>query len=487
MYHDPIRANIPLIPVPKKALVYDGEKIVAPLSISTKHEAWKKYINIFKDYFRKINEIEPTESCGGIELCYDITVKSPGYVFDSTEKIKISASDDEGILYGLATALQLLNVEDNKLTAAKIRIEDYPDKDYRGLMVDLANRWHPLRTIFRYIDACFYFKIKYLHLHFIDNRSYTLPSKAFPEISTKDRHYTFDEIVQIRKYAAERNITLIPELEAPGHARSLVNAYPEVFGNKMKENSSAVIITENGSVIDCGDLICAGNPAAMDAIKTLIAEISEMFPETPYIHIGGDEANIKAWNDCEHCVKYMHENGIEDEYELYSDFIGKVAQSVLDNGKIPIVWEGFPKKGSERVPKETIVIAWESHYHLVTDLLEAGFKIINCTWQPLYIVNSLNERWNPYDILAWNVYNWQHWWEESEATLNPIIVPATDQVLGAQIASWGLTYEQDINFVMENISALSERTWSVHRECSNQEFSKKLAPNLRKLAQIIIE
>jgi len=487
MYHDPIRASIPLIPVPKKVQVYDGEKTAVSLSINTKRDAWKRYINVFKDYFRKINDIEPTESYGGIELCYDVTIKAPGYVFDSTNGIKISASDDEGILYGLATALQLLSVEGDKLTGSKIRIEDYPDKDYRGLMVDLANRWHPLRTILKYIDACFFFKIKYLHLHFIDSKSYTLPSEAFPEISTKGRHYTFDEISQIRKYAAERNITLIPELEAPGHARSLVKAYPEVFGNKMIGNSDAVITTENGDVIDSGDLICAGNPAAMDAIRILIAEISEMFPETPYIHIGGDEANIKAWNDCEHCVKYMKDNNIEDEYELYSDFVGRVAQSVLDHGKIPIVWEGFPKKGSERVPKETIVIAWESHYQLVTDLLEAGFKVINCTWQPLYIVNSLNLRWNPYDILAWNVYNWQHWWEESEAKLNPITVPTTDQVLGAQICSWGLTYEQDINFVMENISALSERTWSVRRECSDEEFHKKLGPNLRKLSLMLIE
>ena len=89
--------------------------------------------------------------------------------------------------------------------------------------------------------------------------------------------------------------------------------------------------------------------------------------------------------------------------------------------------------------------------------------------------------------MAWNVYNWQHWWEHSEAKLNPITVQATDQVLGAQICSWGLTYEQDINFVMENISALSERTWSVHRECNDAEFHGKMTSALKKLALIIAE
>ncbi len=479
--------NIPLIPVAKSAKVYDDVKVLASCAICTKHEAWNGYIDVFKDYFKKINDVEPASACGGIELVYDISVKSPGYVFDTTCGIKISASDDEGILYGLATALQLISVDSGKLSVQKLRIDDYPDKDYRGLMVDLARLWHPIHTIFRYIDVCFYYKIKYLHLHFIDDQIYSLPSRIFPNISTKGKCYTFEEIEAIRKYAAERNVILVPEVEAPGHARSLISAYPEVFGNNFKDGCKTTIVTESGSVIDSGNIICAGNPKAMEGVAALMKEVIEMFPESPYIHIGGDEANIGAWNECEDCVQYMKDNNIEDEYELYSDFIGRVAQCILDNGKVPIVWEGFPVKGAERVPKETIVIAWESHYHMAYELLDEGFNIINCSWQPLYIVPGAGLRWNPYDIMAWNVYNWQHWWPNSVALLNPINVAPTDAVLGGQLCSWECTYEQEINFIMENLAAVSERTWTVTRLCNDDEFKKKLRQILYKLALIVIE
>lgn len=487
MFHDPILANIPLIPTPKKVRIYDDTITLANLSIHTNHCPWKKHISIFQDYFRRINDTVPIESCGGIELYFDSSIKASGYVFDSTNGIRISASDEEGILYGLATALQLIKVENSRLSAPKFHIEDYPDKEYRGLMVDLARLWHPMHTIFRYIDICFYFKVKYLHLHFIDDQIYSLPSKHFPNISTKGKSYTFEEIETVRKYAAERNIILVPEVEVPGHARSLISAYPEVFGNNFTADCNTTIITESGSVIDRGNIICAGNPKAMEGVTALIKEVIEMFPESPYIHIGGDEANIKAWNMCADCVQYMKNNNIEDEYELYSDFIGRVAQVVLDNGKVPIVWEGFPVKGTERVPKETIVIAWESHYHMVYDLLKEGFKVINCSWQPLYIVPNTKLRWNPSDILAWNVYNWQHWWPNSEARLNPINVAPTDAVLGGQLCSWECSYEQEVNFIMENLAAVSERTWTVRRECDDAEFQKKLGAILHKLALILIE
>ncbi len=228
-------------------------------------------------------------------------------------------------------------------------------------------------------------------------------------------------------------------------------------------------------------LICAGKESAMCAIYTLLQEICEMFPNSPFIHIGGDEADIKLWNECSVCREYMKQKNIGDEYELYSEFIARVAKLVLQLGKTPIVWEGFPKQGEKMIPRETIVMAWESHYHMPYDLIDEGFKIINCSWQPLYIVNSLEQRWNPLDIMRWNVYNWQHWWSESEAYLNPVNIAPTENVLGAQLCAWESTYEQEINFIMENLAALSERTWNVKRVCCDDEFKTKH----KKLMQIV--
>lgn len=96
-----------------------------------------------------------------------------------------------------------------------------------------------------------------------------------------------------------------------------------------------------------------------EGVKTLIREICELFPEAPYLHIGGDEANIALWNQCADCRAYIEKNGIDDVYGLYSDYVARIAAYVLSLGKTPIVWEGFPESGSEKIPKETVVISRE--------------------------------------------------------------------------------------------------------------------------------
>lgn len=473
-----------IIPTPKKSEILE-ETVSVPLCISTEVPEWQSYVDTFCYGISQMFDVTPEKKEGGITLVKDTSLAPKSYVFDSKNGITLKSSDDEGILYAIATALQSVTANENYFTCPEAIIEDYPEKDFRCIMIDLSREWHPAKTIYKYIDVCFMLKIKYLHLHFIDDQRYTLPSKAFPLISSK-QHYTFEDIESFNAYAKTRGVIIIPEFEAPGHAGSLNKSYPEVFANNIDNASDVSITTEEGLTIKADKIVCAGKQATMDAIKELLLEICEMFPDTPYIHIGGDEANIKAWKFCPDCLEYMKQNNIEDEYELYSDFIGRVAQMVLDMGRTPIVWEGFPKKGTERVPKETIVIAWESHYQLVTDLLEAGFKVINATWQPLYIVDSLTRRWGAIDIMNWSVYNWQHWWPHSYARLNPINVQPTDQVLGAQICAWNQTYEMEINMVMENTMALSERLWTVKRLWDDDEFKlryKKLCCPLGRFIQ----
>lgn len=150
-----------------------------------------------------------------------------------------------------------------------------------------------------------------------------------------------------------------------------------------------------------------------------------------------------------------------------------------------MVWEGFPEKGAERVPKETIVVVFESLYHLPDKLIEEEFRVINASWQLLYVVPGVNRRWNAFDILKWNVYNWQNCFVTSEAFLNPITVAPTEQMLGSMLCAWELTFEREILLVMENLAAMSERSWTVRRVCSDEEFLPKLQALLAKAERII--
>jgi hypothetical protein len=119
------------------------------------------------------------------------------------------------------------------------------------------------------------------------------------------------------------------------------------------------------------------------------------------------------------------------------------------------------------------------------ELLENGFKIINASWQPTYLVSSLSKRWGPEDLLNWNVYNWQHWWPNSEARLNPINLEPTEDVIGATMCSWGLTYEQHISRLLENFPAFAERTWTTKRLLDYDQYRKVFNEILRKGAWLV--
>ena len=473
-----------IIPTPQKVEQYEGTITVPYTVYSTDFPAQCEVLaTAFEKIFRKPLAVAE----GGILLKKDPSLPAEGYRIESDEDITLYAADERGILHACATLLMAAEAKD-ALTMERATIEDAPEKNYRALMIDLARQWHPADTILRYIDICFILKLNYLQLHFIDDQSYTLPSKAFPRLTDGYRHYSYEEIAEMNAYAAARGITLIPEFEVPGHAMALNAAYPGIFSNDL-EGEDGVSYTESGEKVTGKNIICAGNPDTMEAIKTLLAEICDLFPATPYIHIGGDEANIKTWNYCSRCKRYMKEKGIEDEYELYSEFVGRVAGAVLELGRTPIVWEGFPPKGVHHVPKETIVCAWESHYHLAPDLLKAGFKIINGSWQPLYIVPSTNHRWGVSEILGWNVHQWQHWWPHSPARLNPINIAPTDQVLGGQYSVWECTYEQEISRVVENLPAFAERVWRVERLLDDEEFLHRnhYLPTVRRIFMLIQE
>ena len=461
---------IKLIPCPKQYEIRDEAWHTAPYGIYTAEPAWERHATMFAEMYARIAGTAPVVGVrGGVELVYNASVPSGQYRLESADAMVITASDAEGVLYGLSSAMKLLRTENGAFSMQDVSICDFAIKDYRAFMVDLSRCWHPFSKLLKFVDLCFLYKVKYLNLHFVDDVFYTLPSRAFPDLPSKGRHYTFEQIEELRRYAADRGVVLVPEIECPGHAFPISSKYPAVFANRPEGKVDAYY-NEQGVEYDANSLLCAGSSAATKGIETLLCEVAQLFPESPYINIGGDEVNATLWEKCPVCRAYMEQNGIEDAQELYGEYIGRVCRMVLSLGKTPIVWEGFPQKGTHHVPRETIVIAWESHYQLAPDLLDAGFSIINASWQPLYIVTSLSRRWSPADILNWNVYNWQHWWPKSYATEHPINVAPTDRVLGGMLCAWCTTYEMEISRVLENLPALAERTWADAPARSHDEY-----------------
>lgn len=459
-----------ILPQEKKCTFGEG-RVTIKMAAHTEYKEWENALSLLRECFYKINGIELELGKGGFELILDESLAENAYKIDVDEDgMRIYASADEGMNYAIASALMLAVYERGEFTIQKVSIEDWPDKDYRCLMVNGGSTFITPAWIYKYIDVCFILKIKYLHAHFMDNGVYSLPSKAFPKLAVPGKSYTFEDIEGFRKYANDRGVIIVPEIELPGHAKIIIAAYPEIFANKLDEKIE-FYRPELGETEDGREVICAGSSEANDAVETLVAEMCEMFPESPYIHIGGDEANHYAWKACKCCKQYIKEKGLADENELYSEFIGRMARMVLKRGKTPIIWEGFPPQSAHHVPKEAIVVAWESLYNKAYELLDSGFKIINGSWKPLYIVNRISTRWNPYDIMNWNMYRWENYFELSEATLNPVQVTPTDRVLGAQISNWSAYPAHDMGFTIENLAALAERTWNEKRRYTDEQFT----------------
>lgn len=453
------------VPVPKVYSIIDEDGVRIKSALYSHVEKWNVYADVFADMYKKAHGIDLAREKGGIDLFEDTSLAGGAYRIEAEGKVCVYASDDEGILYGLASVLQLPYSDG---TVAKLKIEDYADKDHRALMIDLAREWHTFDKLLKYVDVCFISKIKYLQLHFADTQRYTLPSKAFPKLSTEGESYSFEQIEILNNYAKNRGVILIPEYEGPGHAKHFNTSYPEVFSDK---DDMGVEIEKFECIDDT--LICAGSETAFEANKTLIKEIADMFPNSPYIHIGGDEANFKRWNNCSLCRKYMKENGISDVRELYCDYIARLTEYILTLGRTPMVWEGFPKNGTDRIPKETIVVAWDASYQTPDELIESGFNIVNACWKPLYIVPGSHPKfraWGINEIYDWNVYNWQNIFESSKATLNPIDIPPTDKMLGSMLCAWEGNYESEITRVVECLTTMSERVWNINRRFDRMGF-----------------
>lgn len=474
-----------IVPKPKQ---YSENGRISILPEITADETLLFCVKAFSRIVKKLYGIYLNQGDNGIKLCCKADLPADAYEIDGAT---IFASSPEGARYGLASLLQLMEVnEDKSITLVNAKIAEKPDKDFRGFMSDLARQWHPVEVIIEYIDLCYINKIKYLQLHFTDNPSWTLPFDAFPKAATPGRSYTKQEIAFIVEYAHEAGVELVPEFEGIGHSEALIDTYPELFGNVFEDemdNRAAVSAHADALRAAKDRLMCIGRPDIFQNIRAFLKEICEMFVYSKYIHVGCDEARHENWAKCTLCKAYMEKHNIPTTLALYSHFVKKVTDICLELGKTPIVWEGFPREGADDISRDVIVMEFESYYQLAPDLLEQGFRVINTSWKPMYILppSRKDRQWTVIEK-DWNVHNWQHFADFSPAFENPINVAPTDMVLGGMLCQWECTPEQEKGSFLTNLPMAADRLWNEKSYYSAEEFEsacKKLRSLQSKLTQ----
>ena len=346
---------------------------------------------VFSGYARDEFMTDWQTGDGGVVLVCDPGIVHEGYrLVISTDGAAVYASSEKGMHNGLADLFEMISPEDGTLYAEAADVTEAPDCSYRGVMIDLARQWHPLSYLLGYVDLCWKNRASHFQLHFTDFQSFTLPVRSLPKLSTEGRTYTREEIRTLVEYADARGITLVPEVDVPGHTTQFFAKYPEIFGNTG---------------------VLPASEEVFDAVRGIFSEVIEMFPNSPMIHIGGDEASIDLWDKCDRTKAYMKAHGISGYQEMYAEYIRILTDCIIGMGRTPVVWEGFAKEFNDRIDRRTIVTVFESLYQPAYDLAASGFTLINCSWKPLYIVTP-STHWTPEEIDALDPWRWDHWWEK---------------------------------------------------------------------------
>ncbi len=448
---------LPVIPLPHHIDMADT-RVTLPATVSA--GPFADAANTLISYGRRAHSIPLSDApAAAITFVKDEALPAEGYTIAVTaEGATVRAADPLGAQNAAVTLIQLMEQDASGLSLPLGTLTDAPDCSWRGVMIDLARDWHELHVLYEYVDMCRFYKIKYLHLHFTDDQSYTLPSRAYPKLATEGRSYTEDELRGLIAYAKTRGVEIIPEIDVPGHATSFA-AYPEIFGDD--------------------GIICLSD-ASMAAMKALFAELCDLFADSEYIHIGGDEAAISKWTTCEKCLSAFRNRGVDVDMEdkralseiMYATFVAEMCKAVIACGKTPVVWEGFAEEVNHLIPREAVIMSWENFYQTTPALQAAGFRLVNCSWNPMYVVTPV-VAWTPEEVYNWSVYKWKPVHPGSPYLHTGLEIQPTAQVEGGQLLAWGdhimRNYpnvaegvREEQRLVEERTPALAEGTW--HRE-----------------------
>ncbi|MEP7254047.1 MAG: family 20 glycosylhydrolase, partial [Ginsengibacter sp.] len=314
----------------------------------------------------------------------DTSLHDEGYTLNVTPSmVTITANKPAGLFYGLQTVLQLLppsiesvtEIQNAKWTMPCVDIKDVPRFGWRGLMLDVSRHFFTKNEVEEYIDQMARYKYNTLHLHLADDQGWRIEIKSLPELTsvgawrvkrtgrwgtfmpalageptTDGGFYTQEDMKEIIKYAQDRFITILPEIDVPAHSLALIASYPNLSCTQLPYSVNA-----GGKGYERNDnVLCIGNDSTFTMLDKIFKEIAALFPNS-YIHIGGDEAYKGFWDACPKCQKRMADEHLKNVDELQSYFVKRVEKIIESKNKKLIGWDEILEGGL--APNAT-VMSW---------------------------------------------------------------------------------------------------------------------------------
>lgn len=412
------------------------------------------------------------------------------YLLEITEEaVKIQGNTAAGVFYGIQSLRHCFPAEFGTLSVAPssikkpsytgrisvpcIMIQDSPHYPWRGFMLDEARHFFGIQVVKELLDQMALLKLNRFHWHLTDDQGWRIEIKAYPRLTevgskrgatiiggfrSKTRGetshqgaYSQDQIREIVAYAFERKITVIPEIDFPGHFSAAISAYPQL--SCLKED-----IEVPGRFGILTNLACAGSTEVRDFMQVIIRELSDMFPGS-YLHIGGDEARKDHWRSCPDCQKMLEQQHLNRFDDLQIVLMGEIAEMIRKEGKTTLVWN---EAVGPKLPEDVLTTYWLGNpalkRRLFRDMKTRGRKVIFQPFNKAYM-------------------DWPHAWVgwKGGYNLNPAKQVPTGchgQVLGIQGALWTefIHRKEQIHFsIYPRLTALAEAAWT---KPEDKDFSR---------------
>jgi len=431
---------------------------------------------------------------------YQLTIDKNG--------VSIDGDTYAGTFYGVQSFMQLFpQSRRGPLTRIQvvpinyITITDYPRFKYRGMHLDVSRHFFPASFVKKYIDYLAYHKLNYFHWHLTDDQGWRIEIKKYPRLTTvgafrngtiinrypgdgnDDQRYggfyTQEEVKEIVAYAASRHITVIPEIEMPGHSSAAIAAYPflscfpgeeTVFptaSSKASDAQDGKKVQETWGVFD--DVYCAGKDSTFDFLQGVMDEIIPLFPSN-YIHVGGDECPKANWKRCPNCQARMKKLGLKDEHELQSYFIQRMEKYLNAKGKTIIGWNEILEGG---LAPNAIVMSWQGEKGGIEAAKQKHLAIM-CPEEFTYLNWSQTKAEDSVTFGRYTPVEKIYGYEPVPKELN---ADEARYIWGVQANVWSeyIKYPSTVEYnVFPRMSALAEVAWTPKEKKDWSRFEKKL-------------
>lgn len=471
-----------IIPAPEAYTVGDGSyRLPSEIVVASTDQTAGKEVKPMVSYLkmRGIKARAGSLSKAGIRLTSDASIAPEGYrLAVSPEGITVAAFEDEGFFYAIQSLAQMIG-QSSDGTLAACDITDSPRFGYRGVMLDVTRYFMPFDELKKLVDIASRLKINTLHVHLTDDNGWRLEIKKYPKLTevgawrvdrpeifparrnpeegepaTYGGFYTQKQMKELVKYAAERHVTVIPEIEMPAHAIAALASYPEL-ACPVVDRFIGVLPGIGGT--SASIIACAGNDNVYRFYQDVIDEVCEIFP-SEYIHLGGDEANKANWEKCPLCNKRLADEGLKDFEELQGYFMDRINSYVQSKGRKAIGWDEV----SYGQPKEDItVLGWHGDGNTAVEYArKTGRNFIMSPAKKMYLIRYQGPQWfEPFtyfgNITLKDVYEFDPVGENWSDSLR-------SQLLGIQASMWTefCNSPQEVQYMMfPRLLAAADAAW----------------------------